>query len=827
MTAKRILALLLALCLCAGLCACGDVQQRTIDSNGLILWAEPSGIKYLQNDQGLIAATAAEKNILQIQMAKNETEAVQLMLYAGEAVECYNVTVSDLVCGNAIIPASDVEIFHEYYQDHVTTNQASNPELAVGRSPDPLIPMKNAVEYGETAIEKGNNQAVLLDVTTTSSTPAGLYKGVVTVTADGKTYTIPMEVKVYDIDVTGAAELQTIFSTFLVDHFASAELDSSQQMHEAYVDFMLKYKMSGRLPFEGNGGPKAFIELLREYYFKDGFTAYAMYIEPTGSSYNGKASNVNLSLLKEYVRAVAYASLEDRVNYLDKAYTYFTTDVDEPSSEEQFLRAKGTVDLYFEMLTDCDNELRKELAGTADFEWYTQVVSPVLTRIPDVLPGSYDADDIKKYGLEMLTVCPVLSSIAELDYRKSLFETMTETDVWMYTCWDPAYPYANSHTSDIPMSTRVMGWMCYELNTPAYLMWGTSDYLYLEGGEPMADPWANGWTGQPSLGDGRLTYPGARYGIYGPCASLRMVAFRDMSEDYQLLQILNALYEEQGLDSDIALQPLYRKIYSENMTVIRDVEALESVRTELFETIVALQNGLDLYYSSVDIDVATATLSFKVAEGTQVSVLAEGGEKNVLTADENGIYAASVDLRQQQSVSIELTRGEQTRTVSRTLLNGVLGQIQSFEDSSNADSWISCYGKNSVELSTDFASDGSYSAKLTLNSNADDALPYFVISRDSELIGGSWEDIKNVKLNLYNPSTEMLKMSVTYYIGTDVSMASFELPAGSWTTVDLTMPSAVDVGGRLDDIEEIDFNFERGTAVTVYADNLTTVKEAQ
>ena len=29
------------------------------------------------------------------------------------------------------------------------------------------------------------------------------------------------------------------------------------------------------------------------------------------------------------------------------------------------------------------------------------------------------------------------------------------------------------------------------------------------------------------------------------------------------------------------------------------------------------------------------------------------------------------------------------------------------------------------------------------------------------------------------------------------------------------------------DIEEIDFNFERGTAVTVYVDNLTTVKEAQ
>lgn len=831
MTAKRMLSFLLAMCLCVSLCACADVGQNVQSSDKLILWAEPSVAKYLQNDEGQIASTAAQKSVLRIQMAKNETEAVQLYMYANEAVESYNVAVSDLICGNAIIPATSVEIFHEYYQDYVKTRVGSNPDLAEGRSPDPLLPMATAVEYDETAIEKGNNQAVLLDVTTTSSTPAGLYTGTVTVTADGEAYTIPMEVKVYDIDLTGAPELQMVFSTYLTDHFASAELDSSQEMHEAYVDALLKYKMSGRLPFEGEGGPEAFVELLREYYFKDGFTAYAMFIEPTGSGYNGKSSNVNLSYMKEYIRAVAYASLEDRVNYLDKAYTYFTTDVDEPASEEQFLRAKGTVDLYFEMLTNCDNELREELAGTADYDWYVETVSPVLTTIPDVIPGSYDANDVKKYGLEMLTVCPCLDAISDLDYRKVLFETMTQTDVWMYTCWGPVYPYANAHSSDIPMATRVMGWMCYELNTPAYLMYATSSYLYLEGGDTMGDPWETGWTGQPSLGDGKLTYPGAKYGIYGPCPSLRMVAYRDMAEDYQLLQILGKLYEEQGLDADVALQPLYRKIYTEIMTVIRDTDAMEAVRTELFETIVALQKGLDIYYSSVNVGIDSVEICFKAAEDTQVSLLtaqADGtANAQQLTADENGFYTVTADLRQQQSVSIELTRNGQSRTVTRTLIDGLLGQIQSFEDRENADNWISCYGKNSVEVSADFASDGNNSAKLLLNPNADDVLPYFAISRDSALIGGSWEGIKNIKLSLYNPGTEQIKMSVTYYTGTDVNMASFELTAGAWTTVELTIPNAADIGGNIDVIEEIDFNFDKGTAVTVYLDSLVTVKEAQ
>lgn len=827
MTAKRMLAFVLAMCLCVSLCACGDTKQSVQSSDELILWAEPSSAKYLQDDKGQIASTAAQKSVLRIQMAKNETEAVQLMLYAGEAVDCYNVTVSDLICGNAIIPATSVEIFHEYYQDYVKTRVGSNPDLAEGRSPDPLLPMATAVEYGETVIEKGHNQAVLLDVTSTASTPAGLYTGTVTVTADGKEYTIPMEVKVYDIDLTGAPELQMVFSTYLTDHFGSAELDSSPEMHAAYVDALLKYKMSGRLPFEGEGGPEAFVELLREYYFKDGFTAYAVFVEPTGSSYNGQSSNVNLAYMKEYIRAIAYASLEDRVNYLDKAYSYFTTDVDEPKVEEQFLRAKKTVDQYFEMLTDCDNELREELAGTADYDWYVEVVSPVLTNIPDVLPGSYDSGDITKYGLDMLTVCPCLDAISDLDYRKSLFETMTKTDVWMYTCWGPVYPYANAHSSDIPMATRVMGWMCYELNTPAYLMYATSSYLYLEGGDPMGDPWETGWTGQPSLGDGKLTYPGAKYGIYGPCPSLRMVAYRDMAEDYQLLQILGKLYEDQGLNADIALQPLYRKIYTEVMTVIRDTDAMEQVRTELFDMIVGLQSGLDLYYASVDVGVASAELTFKAAEDTQAALISDSGEKTVLTADENGYYTVTADLRQQQSVSMELTRGDQTHTVTRMLVDGVLGQIQSFEDAVDVGGWINCYGKNSVELSSDFASDGSNCAKLILNPNAEDVLPYFAIGRDSELIGGSWEGVKNIKLSVYNPGEETLKMSVTYYTGTDVNMASFDLTAGQWTTVELTMPDAEAVGGDINVIEEIDFNFEKGTAVTVYADSLVTVKEAQ
>lgn len=819
MKAKTILAWVLIFSLCVGLCGCADLS--TGQTGDLVLWSEPSGIKYLQNDGGEAVKTAGDKSVLQVQMAKNETEAVQLMMYANKAVNCYNVEVSDLICGNAVIPAENVEIWDQLYQESVNTSRPGNPDYANGFVPDPLLPMETAVAYGETAIEAGHNQAVLLDITTTAGTAAGVYTGTVTVTADEKVYEMPLEVTVHDIDLTGVEELRTAFSWFDRDHLASAELDSSDEIMKKYVDLMLKYNMSCKVPFEGNGGIERYVELIREYYFKDGFTAYALYYEPTGSGYDGTNTNVNLPLMKEYIRALAHASVEDRVNYLDKAYSYFYTDVDEPASEQQFLDAKQTIDLYFQMLFDCDEELRAEYAGTQNYDYYVGTVSPVLTNIPDVIPGAYDVEDVKAYGLDNLTVCPVLHAFSTPGYAEAIRESRDYVDVWMYTCWSPTYPYPNAHTDDLPLSTRVLGWMCYELDTPTYLMWATSCYIWQIWGEPVEDAWTDMHTGEPSAGDGKLTYPGAKYGIDGPCPSLRMVAYRDMSEDYQLLNVVRDLYKQQGLDAMTVLEPLFRQIYSTGLIPNRDVYAFEQVRTQLFEMILNLYAGNEVYYVATDIGVATATIAFKTAPDVQILV-----DGQVQTPNDQGVYTFNFDLTQQKEFTYQLQNGENIRTVTRTLIDGQLGQVQSFEDpSEDYGNWISCFGKNSGEHSTQLAQEGSGSMKIVMNPNAEDALPFFALTKDSKLIGGSWQGIQTVKMYLYNPAEETVNMSVSYYTNKDVSMNSFELLPGQWTLVELTMPA-----GELEDIdtiEELDFNFDRGTAVTVYLDSLVTVKEAQ
>ena len=822
MTAKRLAALLCVFALCVTLCSCGNAV-KTAGGSSLTLWGESSGVKYLQNDGGEAAASrAASHTSLEVSMVRNETEAVQLMMYAKKDIAEYNVTVSDLVCGDSIIPSSAIQVYDELYQQFMTTTRPGNPDYAGGMIPDPLLPMATAVEYGETTIAKGDNQAVLIDITTTDGTAAGLYSGVVTVTADGEEYTLPLNVKVYDINIDDGDELQTVFAILDRDQFASAELDSSDAMAEAYFEMLLKYNMSCPLPFEGNGGAKRYVELLRKYYHYDGFTSYRLYYETAGSVYAGVGTNVNLPLMQQYIYAIAMESVEDRVNYLDKAYAYFYTDVDEPDVEEEFLRAKETVNLYFQMLYDCDEMLRSELIGTDDYNYYVDVVSDTLTNIPDVIPGSYDINDVKHYGLDRLTVCPELSAMSTPADRRDYAQGRDFVDLWVYTCWGPVYPYPGGHTDDTQLSYRTIPWMCDEFNWPTYLMWSTSDYLWREHGEVITDPWGEMHTGQPRPGDGKLTYPGATYGLKGPCPSLRMVTWRDGADDYQVLNILRRLYEEKGLDASVALDAIYREIYDVGLIPNRDNDRFDAARLSLLDMIDNLKAGTDVYYSEVAVGIKEATIAF-VPASSEAVVTVDGKQQ---TPDAEGVYRFNIDLTKQSRFVFDLTVGDKTRTYTRQLINGVLGAVESFETIGDlADCIVSYISDYKASVSEDFAHDGVKSAKLVLNSAAvADTVPYFAIEKDSALIGGSWKGLDSLKAYIYNPSDEMINLSVSYYTDEDTTMDVFELPSGQWTLVQVTFPSAEELAD-IDDIQEIDFNFDRGQSVTVYMDSIATVKE--
>lgn len=798
--------------------ATGCAGQGKTNGSELVIWSEASTVKIKQFDDGEAVKTANGKDTLKVNMAQNESEGVQLMMYAKKDIAEYEVTVSDLVSENGIIPSEQIDIYHVFYQTAEGNGKAGNPLYATGETPDPMLPFDKAVEYQENHIQKGANQMVFLDVETKTSTPAGVYAGVATITADGGDYQMPLEVTVYDVAYPDDRGLKTAFSYFDRDHFATAELDASDEQTTAYFETLLKYNMSSWLPFEGTGGITKYLELLKRYYNEPGFNAYRLYYQTAGGTYNGKPVRYNASLLKEYIIAIATMSVEDRVNYLDKAYTYFYTVADEPATEEQFLTAKAALDTFNEVLRDADTELRQMYGGTGDYEYYANVVSETLLDIESILPGSYDVGDARKYGLDNLTFVPEISNLHSESDRYYYTYGREDSEIWAYSCVGPIYPYPTGHTDDYSLGFRLTSWMCHGYDWDGYLMWGVTSYLDREYGDVIADAWETMNTGHGRPGDGKLFYPGEKYSLDTPCPSLRAIAYRDGVDDYALLNTITAIYQEEGLDAQVALQPIYDRLYS-GVIPITDSDLFENVREGLFQMVNELQSDVGILYSEAETELSTANFSFRTVNA-DAKVEVDG---NQLTKDDEGFYNVEIDLTKQSVYTFTVISGEQKKEYTRIILDGTLGQVNGFEDVDDIENYVfsSTTGYTAdVNADGNYVKDGSKSLHLIMNPEKTATLPYFAIEKDSKLIGGSWEDIKMLKFYIYNPSKKEISMDATYYTSKEVSVGTYTLTAQGWTLVEIPMPQNVK---NIETIQEFDFNFAEGSSVEVYLDSFVTV----
>ncbi len=816
MKLKKIAAIVLAALSVAGCVGCNLKDG----SDTLTIWAETSTTKIMQNDGGKASKQAGNKKVFKINMAKNEAEGVQLMMYAKKAVSSYDVSVSDLKCGKSKISAEDIDIYVMKYLTVEGNSRPGNQAFSAGEVPDPMLPMKTAVEYKENKIEKGENQAIFLDVPTTKETVPGTYKGTVTVDLGKSEVDMPIEVTVYDVTIPDTPGLKTAFSYFDRDHFATGELDASDEQVRAYVDTMLEFNMSSWLPFEGDGEIATYLELLKEYYNKPGFNNYRLYYDTTGCVYDNRPYRYNAALLAEYIKAIAQMSIEDNVNYLDKAYNYFYTVADEPASEVQFLTAKDVIDGYTHMLAKCDTELRELYAGTEYYQYYTEVVSPTLLDIPYVLPGSYNIDQANQYGLNEMTYVPEISVLHTEANREWYKEGREDKELWTYTCVGPAYPYPTAHIDDYSLGFRLTSWMCKDYEWEGFLMWGVADYLWQEHGNPMEDAWTTMDTGQGRPGDGKYFYPGEKYGLDNPCPSIRAFAYRDGVEDYDLFTAIEEIYAEQGMDATVALRAIYDKVYS-GVIPITDSDVFESVRKEVFEMIDDLKSDVGILYQDVNVGLDQAELVFKCVNA-EATVAVDG---EALTADADGFYHVTADLTKQTGCEIKVTCGKESKTYTRTFIQGALGAVCSFEDGGSVEDYFFSSSKGyETAFVTDeaYVQDGATSVHMNINKNGEDTIPYFAIEKDSKLIGGSWANISNMKMYIYNPSETDVEMDVTYYAASEVAVDTYTLLAGDWTLVDIAMPLTLE---NIDSIKEFDFNFTKGSTVELYIDSFATVQK--
>lgn len=820
MNFKRFIACMLGCILTLSLTACE--QKSKTNGDALTLWYEASTVKIKQDDEGEAVKSAKQKKTLVIDMARNESEGVQMMMYAKKDISSYTVSVSELKCGEEVISSDAITIYQMKYQTVEGNRTPGNQLFATGELPDPLLPFEKAVEYKETVIEKGDNQSIFFDVETAKETKAGIYKGTVTVKADGETYSMPMEVNVHDVVLADTAGLKTAFSYFDRDHFATAELDSSDEMTTTYFETLLDYNMSSWVPFEGEGGTEKYVELIRKYYNEPGFNSYRLYYQIASTAYNGIAVRYNAELLKQYIKALADASIEDRVDYLEKAYAYFYTVADEPATEEQFMTAKAAHDAFVMLLSDADEELRAQYAGKEEYTYYVDEISESVLTIPNVLPGAYDIDDAQYYGLNYLTFVPELSCLHTEADRQHYVDGREDMELWTYSCVGPVYPYPSGHTDDYCLGFRLTSWMCFDYDWDGYLMYAVANYLNLEYGDVKHDAWTSMDTGQPRPGDGRYFYPGEKYGLDYPCPSIRAIAYRDGVDDYALLEEVEAIYAENGLDAAAALQGIYDKLYS-GVIPITDSDVFEAVRREVFSIIEDLQSDVGVLYKETNIELAEADLIFKTVN-PEATVSVDG--ENVSPSDD-GYYSFTIDLTEKTSFTYTVTYADESKEYTYALISGKLGTVNGFEEVTNIENVIfsSTEGYESeINENADFVKEGTKSLHISLNKDGVDTLPYFAILKDSELLGGKLTGVETFKFYTYNAGKKDITMNVTYYTTGEVTISDVKLVAGEWTLVEIPVPKDLD---DVESITEFDFNFAQGESVELYMDGFATIVEEE
>ena len=821
-TLKKVFVLLLAVGLAFSAYGCKKGGKENGGDN-LTVWTANSQVKVNRYSKEAIP----ELEPLTIEMGKNEKEGAQIIFRAKEDIKEYQIKVSRLTCGMAFIPTSDIEIFNEKYVE-ITKRTSSNTAFPIGSFvPDALLPFDVAVEYGENTVKKGENQGIFVEVETKKDTPAGVYTGKATLTADGKEYVVPVSVTVWDFVVPSVPTTKNYISRFSRDHYATFEMDSTDYMDTVYFEKMLEYNMNALMPFTGVGGVEKYVELIRKYYNWEGFTAYCLYYENTSKYYKGEQALFDAELLIDYVKAIATASVEDGINYLDKALIYFYNIVDEPRADWQFELVRSIDDTFQSVLDDAISELNEELAVSNNYSYYRNVVAPTIKAIPNILAVNFSClEELEKRGINGITPCVVIDYLDSQELRDQYAYEKTGKQLWMYTCVSPVYPYPTNHIDDFTFGNRVLSWITKKYNFDAYLNWAANDYLESNYGNPVNDPYTEATRGY-TPGDGFFFYPGAKYGITGPVGSLRAVAYRDGVEDFEYLAQIEKLYEERGMSAEVFLNSIYDKIFWE-VTPITDPEVFFDARREVGELLASISSDFGILYSEIEIAKGEATIEFNT-----VSNEAEVFYKGQKLSKQGGLYSVSVDISKETSISLEVKVNGQSKTFVKRL-SGLYSVETGFEDGD-----ISAFrvnGGSSVTVNTNsaFVAEGGKSVKIDLvgkvyeyDYQTNEYMPFFVLP-STMINGGKLAEIDVMTLAVYNDTDDDIVFTLYTFNGSQRRRASYYVAkANQWSYWNVK----VSTFANIDKVKELYFmmpniveNGEAGSA-TVYVDEIAFTKK--
>ena len=619
---KRVVPLLLCAVTVVSVSACNTSSSGEPSSSPtgeIQVWSKPSTVSVMQDvEYESSFKESAEYNVI---AGKGEYEASQIILTAPAGVKAtYTLEVFDLVCGENKIDKSYIDVYNEKYIEVISSPAVYSTGL--GWYADALLPFATAVEYGENVVgsdEVLQNQGIYIETFIPRNIPAGEYTGTFKLTVGEKTHDIPACVTVCDFEVSQESHLE---QDWIVNLRAFGELDTTAAMSRKYFEKVASYRASTHSMSSGAQDADEWMQTVRQYTNpnlrdeegnpligeKEAYLA-AINI-PLGYDATYGISRTGFDT---YISRLVYWSVKDGYDYLAKTGMY-PGFIDEPHLNGTWDKVKFACNGWNEY----KNYWASEIVGASDVATINAKAGVSeensLTQADfDNLSEEFKAQLVKSMSQASLyvTVHPDerLDSNATTQFCASVDSTnsqlkMYEIDNWTDVDVRGNWAYAagcgqfGNNIDTEPVSQRLMSYYMYDKGIRGFLVWETAQYQNITwNAEARANQYqpCDAYTLARRInngpGDGYVLYPGKPYGIDGPVGSIRSHQYRDSSEDYEYLYLLNSLYAAQGYSPDMALEKIFNSLWNESV-VTNDTEIFATQRAEIINLILLAQKGV-------------------------------------------------------------------------------------------------------------------------------------------------------------------------------------------------------------------------------------------
>jgi hypothetical protein len=515
------------------------------------LWSASSGWKISQTRP----LPEEKTNKLQIRLAKNETEAIQLVLFPKEEISDFKVTCGKLKgpCGYTI-EQKDISVLRVKY---LFISNPTDWTSEAGFWPDPLpeLSLQNA------NLIPNQNNPLWIRVYASKNIMAGIYKGEIKLTGKDFRHTIPLEVEIYNFELPDRKSCKTsvsIMPHYIWKYHNVDKIEDKRLILDMYWKNFSKHSIS---PYEPTP--------LDPIKFKWPSTKDIQEIAKTTSL----SKNILIDILfdwKEWDNAMRkafelyhfnsfrikipgmgkldwkYKKEPELLGFKDNTLEYKILFNSWCKAYRDHLKEKGWLKYGY---AHCFDEPRPEY-----YDFVMRGFKKLKRIIPDVKRLLTEQPEPELIGGPNIWV-PVTSH-----YNEKNVETCKSAgdEFWWYICCSPVAPYCSIHIDHPATELRVWLWQTWKRGIKGIHHWNatfwTSQKKYTNS---LQDPYTDGmtWSGNGApygYGDGRLIYPPEKFlfnkrgePIYSqPVDSIRWEMLRDGIEDYEYLEILKELYKK-------------------------------------------------------------------------------------------------------------------------------------------------------------------------------------------------------------------------------------------------------------------------------------------